>query len=68
MILTPGSEITLPSEVRQLVWFVDHWDPEVPRPDGLEEIPLPYGRYLYVLRVGRGQAEYAGYTFVREPR
>lgn len=67
MILTPGSYIELPRSVKQLVWFVDHWDPAVPRPDGLLEIPLPYGRFLYVLPVGR-VAEHAGYTFVRTAR
>ncbi len=64
MILTPGSYIELPRQVKQLVWFVDHWDPSLPRPEGLLEIPLPYGRFLYVLPVGR-KAEHAGYTFVR---
>jgi len=68
MILTPGDVIQLPRRVRQLVWFVDHWDPARPRPDGLLEIQLPYGRFLYVLPL-RGQAvEHAGYTFVRTAR
>jgi hypothetical protein len=67
MILTPGSYIELPRRVKQLVWFVDHWDPTVPRPPGLLEIPLPYGRFLYVLPLGR-VAEHAGYTFVRAAR
>jgi hypothetical protein len=67
MILTPGSRITLPRRVRQLVWFVDHWDPSEPRPPGLREIALPYGRYLYVLPVGPIDAVYAGYTFRHEP-
>jgi len=67
MILTPGSYIELPRRVKQLVWFVDHWDPAVPRPPGLLEIPLPYGRFLYVLPLGR-VAEHAGYTFVRAAR
>ena len=68
MILTPGSDITLPRRIRQLVWFVDHWDPTVPRPKGLQEIQLPYGRFLYVLPIGRGRAEHAGYTFIRDTR
>ncbi len=68
MILTPGSYIMLPRQVKQLVWFVDHWDPAVPRPPGLHEIPLAYGRYLYVLRLGARPAEHAGYTFVRYGR
>jgi hypothetical protein len=68
MILTPGSAVTVPRRVRQLVWFVDHWDPAVPRPRGLLEIQLPYGRFLYVLPLGRGRAQHAGYTFVRDKR
>ena len=68
MILTPGSTVTIPRRVRQLVWFVDHWDPAVPRPRGLQEIQLPYGRFLYVLPLGRGRAQHAGYTFVRDKR
>jgi len=66
MILTPGSHIRLPAEIRRLVWFVDHWDPTLPRPPGLLEIQLPYGRYLYVLPLGRTPAEHAGYTFARD--
>ncbi len=68
MILTPGSTVTVPRRVRRLVWFVDHWDPAVPRPRGLKEIPLPYGRFLYVLPLGKGRADYAGYTFLRDKR
>ncbi|HSB40375.1 MAG TPA: glycosyltransferase family 39 protein [Methylomirabilota bacterium] len=68
MILTPGSRIRLPAEIRQLVWFVDHWDPATPRPAGLLEIDLPYGRYLYVLPLARTPVEYAGYTFERAAR
>jgi hypothetical protein len=65
MILTPGDSIVLPREVKQLVWFVDHWDPTLPRPPGLLEVRLPYGRYLYVLPLGRRPAVHAGYTFTR---
>jgi hypothetical protein len=68
MILTPGARITLPAAIRQLVWFVDHWDPATPPPEGLREVQLPYGRYLYVLPLTRGPAEYAGYTFERAPQ
>jgi hypothetical protein len=68
MILTPGTRIALPRQVKQLVWFVDHWDPAVPRPAGLHEVSLPYGRFLYVLPLHRTPVEYAGYTFVRERR
>jgi hypothetical protein len=66
MILTPGQEIRLPATVRRLVWFVDHWDPRLPRPPGLLEIQLPYGRFLYVLPLGRTPVQHAGYRFVRE--
>ena len=68
MILSPSATIEVPRRVRQLVWFVDHWDPEEPRPPGLLEVQLPYGRYLYVLPLGRGRVEYAGYSFVRPAR
>jgi hypothetical protein len=68
MILTPGSSITLPRRVKHLVWFVDHWDPTLPRPFGLKEIELPYGRFLYVLPVGKAGVEHAGYTFLTAPR
>ena len=68
MILTPGSHIVLPAEIRQLVWFVDHWDPAMDAPEGLREVPLPYGRYLYVLPLPRMPMEYAGYSFERSRR
>jgi len=70
MRLTPGDRITLPARVKRLVWFVDHWDSATPRPKSLEEIALPYGRWLYALPVGRRPVEYAGYTFLKakEPR
>jgi hypothetical protein len=54
--------------VKHLVWFVDHWDPTLPRPFGLKEIELPYGRFLYVLPVGKAGVEHAGYTFLTAPR
>jgi hypothetical protein len=68
MILTPNSTISVPRRIRQLVWFVDHWDPALPRPRGLQEIQLPYGRFLYVLPIRGGRAEHAGYTFVSDKR
>jgi hypothetical protein len=68
MILTPGSRIRLPGEIQRLVWFVDHWDPATPRPRGLREVQLPYGRYLYVLPLTRTPTEYAGYIFERATR
>ena len=68
MILTPGAHITLPAGIRQLVWFVDHWDPATQSPAGLREVELPYGRFLYVLPLTRTPVEYAGYTFERASR
>ena len=68
MIPTLGDHIALPREVKRLVWFVDHWDPTLPRPPGLLEIQLPYGRYLYVLPLGQTPAEHAGYTFARDSK
>jgi hypothetical protein len=65
MVPTPGTHITVPRRIRQLVWFVDHWDPDMPRPCGLLEIQLSYGRFLYVLPLGARPVEHAGYTFVR---
>jgi len=66
MTRVPESHIALPSGTKQLVWFVDHWSPTSERPLGLTEMELPYGRYLYVLPLGRRPVDYAGYTFVRE--
>jgi hypothetical protein len=66
MFLMPISVVTVPSRIRQLVWFVDHWDPAVARPDGLQEIALAHGRFLYVLPLARDPVEHAGYVFVRE--
>jgi Dolichyl-phosphate-mannose-protein mannosyltransferase len=64
MTPTPEGEIRLPTDVRRLVWFVDHWNPMQPRPAGLTEIELPYGRFLYVLALGGRPIDYAGYTLV----
>jgi hypothetical protein len=63
MWLLPGAEIELPPGTKRLVWFVDYWSPTSERPPGLEEIELPYGRYLYVFPVKREPVTYAGYTF-----
>jgi len=62
----PDSDVSLPARVRQLVWFVDHWDTAAARPEGLREIEIPHGRYLYVLPVDRRPIRYAGYTLIRE--
>jgi hypothetical protein len=66
MFFTPLRVVTVPSRIKQLVWFVDHWDPAFERPDGLREIALAYGRFLYVLPLDRKPVQHAGYTFVRE--
>jgi hypothetical protein len=60
------SEVWIPSSVKRLVWFVDHWSPTSERPDGLMEIEIPHGRFLYVLPVGKKPVSYAGYTLIRE--
>lgn len=62
----PDTEIHLPATARRLVWFVDHWSPRSEPPDGLEEIEIPYGRFLYVLPLEHRIVEYAGYTFIRD--
>jgi hypothetical protein len=54
-------EIRLPPGVGRLVWMVDYWNPALPRPPGLRERSLPYGRWLYVLEVHGASVEHAGY-------
>jgi hypothetical protein len=66
MARLPDSQVRLPARTRRLVWFVDHWSPAVARPAGLQEMELPYGRFLYVLPVDRRPIGYAGYTLVRD--
>ncbi len=56
-----GPEILLPAPARRLVWVVDSWNPLLPRPFGLREQRLPYGRWLYVLELDRRMVEHAGY-------
>jgi len=65
MSTIPEVEINLSSSVEQLVWFVDHWSPTTVRPEGLVEIEIPHGRYLYVLSLGKKPVDYEDYTFVR---
>jgi hypothetical protein len=65
MSTIPEVEISLPFSVEQLVWFVDHWSPTTVRPEGLVEIEIPYGRYLYVLPLGKKAVDYEDYTIVR---
>ncbi|PYN27918.1 MAG: hypothetical protein DMD99_00880 [Candidatus Rokuibacteriota bacterium] len=65
MTTIPETEIRLPATVERLVWFVDHWSPVTGRPEGLVEIEIPHGRYLYVLPLGKRPVDYEDYTFVR---
>jgi hypothetical protein len=66
MLPTRGNRILVAPRVKRLVWFVDHWDPANPRPEGLQEIALTHGRRVYTLSIGRRPVEYAGYTFVKD--
>ena len=68
MAARPDDRILLAPGVRHLVWLVDFWNPRMPRPPGLRELPLAYGRWLYVLDLDERPVEYAGYHFVRSPR
>jgi len=62
----PDSEVHLAPATKRLVWFVDHWSPTSERPAGLDEIEIPYGRFLYALTLAGPSLEYAGYTLVRD--
>jgi hypothetical protein len=66
MTRVADAEVRMPRSVKRIVWFVDHWSPSSERPAGLQEMELPYGRYLYVLPVGRRAVSYAGYRLVPE--
>jgi hypothetical protein len=57
--------VPLPATTRRLVWVVDEWHPELPRPSALVVRPLEHGRALYVLRVRPGAVDHAGYRLVR---
>ena len=57
--------VPLPATTHRLVWVVDEWHPDLPRPAALEVRPLPHGRSLYVLRVSGGTVDHAGYQLVR---
>jgi len=65
MTTIPDTEIHLPASVERLVWFVDHWSPTTVRPEGLVEIEIPHGRFLYVLPLGNQPVDYEDYTFLR---
>ena len=56
--------VPLPAATSRLVWVVDEWHPNLPRPAALEVRPLPHGRSLYVLRVRGGAVDHAGYQLV----
>jgi hypothetical protein len=56
--------VPLPATTRRLVWVVDEWHPDLPRPAALEARPLPHGRSLYVLRVHGGAVDHAGYQLI----
>jgi hypothetical protein len=66
MVRWPDRDVRLPARTQRLVWFVDHWSPLTARPPGLVEIELPYGRFVYVLPLGRRPVAYAGYTLMRD--
>jgi hypothetical protein len=57
--------VPLPVTTRRLVWVVDEWHPELPRPAALVVRPLSHGRALYVLPIRRGAVDHAGYRLVR---
>ena len=67
MAARPDDRIFLAPGARHLVWLVDFWNPRMPRPPGLRELPLAHGRWLYVLDLDERPVEYAGYHFVRSP-
>jgi Protein O-mannosyl-transferase TMEM260-like len=56
--------VPLALTTHRLLWVVDEWHPRLPRPAGLETLPLSYGRSLYVLRIGRHAVDHAGYSLV----
>jgi hypothetical protein len=67
MAARPDDRILLGPSVRHLVWMVDSWNPRIPRPSGLRELPLAHGRWLFVLDVEGRPVEHGGYHFVRLP-
>jgi Protein of unknown function (DUF2723) len=56
--------VPLARTTHRLLWVVDEWHPRLPRPAGLETLPLSYGRSLYVLRIGRHAVDHAAYSLV----
>jgi hypothetical protein len=67
MASLPGPDILLRPPVRRLVWMVDAWDPSAPRPAGLEERRLSYGRKLYILPVDGQIVSHGGYRLIPAP-
>ncbi len=63
MTARADDRILLDSKVRHLVWMVDSWNPTVPRPPGLRELSLPYGRKLFALDLSGRPVAHAGYRF-----
>jgi hypothetical protein len=61
MAALDGPEVLLPPTTRRLAWVVDYWNPQVPRPPGLEARRLPHGRWLFVIDVDRRPLQHAGY-------
>ena len=57
-------QVPLPPTTQRLVWVVDEWHPGLFRPPTLEPRPLSHGRSLYVLQIGEGAVEHAGYSLV----
>jgi hypothetical protein len=60
-VTRPPPTILLPPATTRLVWMVDAWNPTLPRPPGLEERAVSYGRRLYVLRLERRLVEHGDY-------
>lgn len=65
IISKESSIILLPFSTKRIIWFVDYFNPLEPKPRGMKEIPLDYGRWLYSLEIGRKPVYYSGYTFVK---
>jgi hypothetical protein len=65
MAAIEARDVPLPAGTRRIVWVVDHWHPDVPKPAGLEAQALPHGRWLYVLQVGPRALHHAGYRLAR---
>jgi hypothetical protein len=64
MAAVADRSVPLPATTHRLVWVVDEWHPDLPRPAALDVRPLPHGRALYVLPVSGGAVDHAGYQLV----